>query len=161
MCVTTIFVYGTLKEGYWNHEAFCSDAISIQDATVRGRLYELPSGIPVLEVPDHDIIAHGSADILGDIAMQHGIEASMPGYLECNGEGWQQIEGEFITLPDPGMTLPPMDRLEGFNPDGASLYIRVLVSVKLHDQCVTSAWCYVAGSATTRMLTPTFLTRWR
>ena len=35
---------------------------------VRGRLYEMPSGIPVLEVPETDILAHGTADPLADVA---------------------------------------------------------------------------------------------
>ena len=69
MCLI-LFVYGTLKRGFWNHEADCADAISIREATVRGRLYELPSGIPVLEVHEMDILAHGSMDILGDLALQ-------------------------------------------------------------------------------------------
>lgn len=156
----TLFVYGTLKEGCWNHETFCGDAVSIQHATVRGRLYELPSNIPVLEVPEQDIIAHGSTDILENIAMQRRLEVDVPGYLECNGENWQQIEGELITLPNPVITLPPIDRLEGFVPNGASLYRRVLVPVRLSDECITIAWCYVAYPATARRLTPTFLTRW-
>jgi len=155
-----LFVYGTLKRGFWNHEAFCGDAVSIREATVRGRLHELASGIPVLEVPKNDIITHGSEDILEDIVMQRRLEANLPGYLKCDGEKWQQIEGELITLPDPTRTLPPIDRLEGFYPNGASLYSRVLVPVKLSDECVTTAWCYVADPATARMLTPTPLTRW-
>ncbi len=154
-----LFVYGTLKRGYWNHEAFCSKAVSIQDATVRGRLYEFPSGIPVLEVPEHDVIAHGSANVLGDLAIQLGLEVSLPEHLECDGETWRQIEGELVSLPNPGISLPPIDRLEGFNPDGASLYHRVLVPVT-SGYGVTAAWCYVAGPTATRMLTSTSLTRW-
>ena len=159
MCIK-IVVYGSLKRGFWNHEPFCASAISIQHATVRGRLYELPSGIPVLEVPEQDIIAHGSADILKDIAMQRRLEVAVPGCVECGGEGWQQIEGELITLPNPVITLPPIDRLEGFVPNGVSLYRRVLVPVKLPDGYLTTAWCYVAGSIVSRTLTPTSLTRW-
>ena len=154
-----LFVYGTLKRGYWNHETFCSEAVSIQEATVRGRLYEFASGIPVLEVPEHDVIVRGSANILGDLAAQHGLEASLSEHPECDGGTWQQIEGELVSLPDPAITLPPIDRLEGFNPDGASLYRRVLVPVISGDG-VTAAWCYVAGPTATRMLTPTILTRW-
>ena len=140
-----LFVYGTLRRGYWNHEAFCSKAVSIQDATVRGRLYEFASGIPVLEVPERDVIVYGSANILSDVAAQHSLEASLPEHLECDGETWQQIEGELVSLPNPGISLPPIDRLEGFNPNGASLYRRVLVPVKLSDECDTVAWCYVAS----------------
>lgn len=126
---------------------------------MRGRLYESASRIPVLEVPERDVIAHGSANVLGDLAAQHGLETSLPEHLECDGETWQQIEGELVSLPDPAITLPPIDRLEGFNPNGASLYRRVLVPVISGDG-IAAAWCYVAGPTTTRMLTPTFLTRW-
>ena len=159
MCIK-IVVYGSLKRGFWNHEPFCASAISIQHATVRGRLYELPSGIPVLEVPEKDIVAHGSADILKDIAMQCRLEVAVPGYLDCSGEGWQQIEGELITLPNPERTLPPIDRLEGFDPNGVSLYRRVLVPVRLSDECSVTAWCYVASRELLRNAKPTGSVSW-
>ena len=56
-----LFVYGTLKRGYWNHDLFCRGVLAIQEAQVRGRLFEGP-GFPVLEVPDEDILAHGTGD---------------------------------------------------------------------------------------------------
>jgi gamma-glutamylcyclotransferase (GGCT)/AIG2-like uncharacterized protein YtfP len=155
-----LFVYGTLKRGYWNHEAYCGSAISVEESTVWGRLHELPSGIPVLEVPEHDIIIHGSVDVLGDLARQRSLEVDLSGYPGCDGRNWQRIEGELITLPSPVITLPPIDRLEGFNPSGRSLYLRVLVPVRTSDESAATAWCYVAGSATARMLTPTLLSRW-
>ena len=37
-----LFVYGTLKRGYWNHDAFCQGVLDIRDAHLRGRLYEEP-----------------------------------------------------------------------------------------------------------------------
>ena len=40
-----LFVYGTLKCGYWNHDAFCQGVLEIREAQVRGRLYEGP-GFP-------------------------------------------------------------------------------------------------------------------
>ena len=58
-----LFVYGTLKRGYWNHERFWRGVLSVEEAVVRGLLYELPSGIPVLEVPEADVLAHGTADV--------------------------------------------------------------------------------------------------
>jgi gamma-glutamylcyclotransferase (GGCT)/AIG2-like uncharacterized protein YtfP len=155
-----LFVYGTLKRGYWNHGTYCLSAVSVEEATVRGRLYELPSGIPVLEVPERDIITHGSTDILSDLARQRGLEAYPPRYPECDGENWQRIEGELITIPDPERTLPPIDRLEGFHPGGESLYLRVLVPVRTSGERVETAWCYATGPATARMLIPTVLTRW-
>lgn len=154
-----LFVYGTLKRGYWNHEAYCSEAVSIQEATVRGRLYEFASGIPVLEVPGRDVIAHGSANVLGDLAIQRGLEVSPPEHLECDGETWQQIEGELVSLPNPGISLPPIDRLEGFNPDGASLYRRVLVPV-MSGGGVIAAWCYVATPNLLRAATARGCSTW-
>jgi hypothetical protein len=65
-----LFVYGTLKRGLWNHDRFCRGVLDIQEAMVRGRLYEMPSGIPVLQVPEPDILAHGTADPLADVAAQ-------------------------------------------------------------------------------------------
>ena len=71
-----LFVYGTLKRGYWNHDAFCLGVLEIRDAQVRGRLYEGP-GFPLLEVPDEDILARGTADPLADVATQARLSDQM------------------------------------------------------------------------------------
>ena len=154
------FVYGTLMRGKWNHAPYCGCAVSIEPATVRGRLYELGSGIPVLEVPDKDIIGVGSTDILADLVLQQRLECEPARHSKCDGEDWQWIEGELVTLPDPVRTMPPIDRLEGFRPRGESFYRRVLLPVVLASQRVTTAWCYVAGPGVAGMLKPTGLTRW-
>ena len=67
--VLRLFVYGTLKRGYWNHDPFCRGVLAIQEAQVRGRLFEGP-GFPVLEVPDENILAHGTGDPLADVGTQ-------------------------------------------------------------------------------------------
>lgn len=41
-----LFVYGTLKKGFWNHDRFCTRAISIDPATTWGRLYRLEAFDP-------------------------------------------------------------------------------------------------------------------
>ena len=51
-----LFVYGTLKRGYWNHKDFCEGVLSVEEAVVRRCFYEFPSGIPILEVPEEDIL---------------------------------------------------------------------------------------------------------
>lgn len=66
-----LFVYGTLKRGFWNHDQFCTRAISIEPATTWGWLYHLPAGFPALEVPDCSILAHGTADPLADTRTQN------------------------------------------------------------------------------------------
>ena len=147
--------------GKWNHAPYCSEALSIEEAKVRGRLYELGSGIPVLEVPDKDIMGLGSADILADLAMQQRLEAEPVRHPECNGEDWQWIEGELIILPNPAKTVPPIDQLEGFRPKGMCFYRRVLVPVVISAyRSLTTAWCYVVGPGTAGMLLPAGRTRW-
>ena len=142
--VLRLFVYGTLKRGYWNHEAYCGSAVSIEEATVRGRLYELPSGIPVLEVPEQGILAHGSGDMLGDVALQQHIEAGLAGHPECEVEQWGQVQGELMVLPNPAETLPPIDLLEGcVSGTALTTYRRVLVPVVVAGR-PTTAWCYAA-----------------
>ncbi len=54
MDLLRLFVYGTLKRGYWNHDPFCEGVLEIRDARIRGRLYEGP-GFPLLEVPEGDV----------------------------------------------------------------------------------------------------------
>jgi hypothetical protein len=63
-----LFVYGTLKRGFWNHNRFCRGVLAVKEAVVRGRLFETSSGIPVLQVPEEDILAIGNTDPLADVA---------------------------------------------------------------------------------------------
>ena len=144
-----VFFYGTLKRGMWNHERFCADALSIEEAVVRGRLYEMDCGLPVLQVPDADILAHGTADPCADAATQVRFEAEMAPIprLRAKGRtrrGWGLIRGELMTFDDPEERLPRLDRLEGYRPGGPSLYSRVLVPVFTDDEPVP-AWAYVTG----------------
>ena len=131
-----LFVYGTLKRGYWNHDAFCQGVLEIRDAKVRGRLYEGP-GFPVLEVPDEDILAYGTANPLADVATQAGLSDSMgsdprPLPERATAGAWGAVYGELLTFDDPDSRLPAIDRLEGFRPGGSSLYRRVLVAASVH-----------------------------
>ena len=126
-----LFVYGTLKRGYWNHDAFCEGVLEIREAQVRGRLYEGP-GFPVLEVPDRDVLARGTVDPLADVAGQARLSGrvgscSGPERESATAGPWGAVYGELLTFDDPDSRLPPIDRLEGFRPGGFSLYRRVLV----------------------------------
>lgn len=136
-----LFVYGTLKRGYWNHERFCRDAVSIEEATVRGRLYAPPSGIPMLEVPDEDVVAMGSPDPVADARRQ--ASTTIPGMGVCE-TGWGSIRGEIVTFANPTACVPRIDRLEGFTPAGRSLYVRVLIPARDPVGTLVPVWCYVA-----------------
>ena len=142
-----LFVYGTLKRGFANHEHFCQGFVDVQEARIRGRLYDGP-GFPLLQVPDEDILAEGTGRAMHDLAVQlrtadqvrsssRSVDTSAP------TGSWDTVCGELFSFSDPETRLPAIDRLEGFNPGRASLYRRVLVPVAISDDCEV-AWAYVA-----------------
>jgi gamma-glutamylcyclotransferase (GGCT)/AIG2-like uncharacterized protein YtfP len=150
-----LFVYGTLKRGFLNHDRFCRGVLAIEDALVRGRLFETSSGIPVLQVPEEDILAVGTTNPLADVATQARVVARMsipeptPNRLPKKGTGapWGSVYGELLTFDDPESRLPAIDRLEGFRPGGQSLYSRVMVPVCMKKERMLAAWAYVAGQS--------------
>ncbi len=140
-----IFVYGTLKRGYGNHDLFCQGLLELQEAQVRGRLYEGP-GYPLLEVPDEDILAHGTAEPLADVATQARLSQQAESYPRPGAESaaagaWGAVYGELLSFDDPESRLPAIDRLEGFRPGGRSLYRRVLAPVAVSGASEI-AWVY-------------------
>jgi gamma-glutamylcyclotransferase (GGCT)/AIG2-like uncharacterized protein YtfP len=155
-----IFVYGTLKRGYSNHDRFCHGALHIIEATVRGRLYEMPSGIHVLQVPDESIVALGTSDPLADVATQEQILEQLPVGPDYESWDWETIDGELIVFPKATLSLPPIDRLEGFRPESHSLYRRVLVAISVDGGEQTLAWCYVAGDHLDALASPLDKTIW-
>lgn len=135
-----LFVYGTLKKGFWNFDRFCTRAISIEPATTWGRLYQLPAGFPALEVPESSVLATGTADPLADTRTQNTIE--LPENAMARPEGdWDLVHGELMTFANPGFDLPPIDRLEAFDPNGRCVYTRVLVAINVYGE-VTLGWTY-------------------
>ena len=155
-----LFVYGTLKRGFWNHDRFCRGVLTVEDAVVRGRLFETPSGIPVLQVPEEDILAVGTTNPLADVATQAHVTARMsnpepnPDRLPRKGTGapWGSVYGELLTFDDPDARLPAIDRLEGFHPGGPCLYRRVLIPVRTNG-AELPAWLYVVGDRWTGSFT--------
>ncbi len=162
-----LFVYGTLKRGFWNHDRFCRGVLTVEDAVVRGRLFETSSGIPVLKVPEEDILAVGTTNPLADVATQAHVTARMsnpeptPDRLPKKGTGapWGPVYGELLTFDDPENRLPAIDRLEGFHPGGPCLYRRVLVPVQVN-RSVLPAWLYVSEDPISGRLTPLGGSRW-
>ncbi len=141
----TLFVYGTLRRGFWNHARFCRNALNIRPASTWGRLYLLPAGYPALEIPESAILAHGTADPLADAAAQARLTESVPppGAGSPPAGDWDLIHGELMTFPDPALELPPIDQLEGFRPGEDSFYRRELAWVSTGCGQVP-AWLYVA-----------------
>ncbi len=132
-----LFFYGTLKRGQINHDRFLRGLANAQEATVRGRLYDLPFGFPALVVPEEDVRAVGTDDPSHDAALQRRLVP--PGAPRPDGP---RVFGELFVLDRFDELLPALDRFEGFDPVTASgLYRRVLVPVETPRQIVL-AWVY-------------------
>lgn len=43
-----VFVYGTLRRGFANHDRFCFDVLEVIPAWTSGQLYDLPYGFPAM-----------------------------------------------------------------------------------------------------------------
>ncbi len=137
----SIFVYGTLKRGFENHDAFCKGALQVEEAVVGGELYELPFGYPALVVRDATIRATGTANPARDIDAQHRLNTTAVALRQEPQEDSPRVFGELLTLDDPGVRLPKLDHLEGFVPAGHSLYRRVLIPAASATRNVL-AWAY-------------------
>jgi gamma-glutamylcyclotransferase (GGCT)/AIG2-like uncharacterized protein YtfP len=136
----SIFVYGTLKQGYCNHNRYCRGAVSIEKASVWGKLYALPQGYPGLIVPRESILATGTTNPTTDAELQNKTKLEHQTLTKPTGD-WDKITGELITFADPETNLQPIDRLEAFNPNGWSLYERVLIPAETAG-AVRPVWVY-------------------
>ena len=140
----------------------------MEDAVVRSRLFETSSSIPVLEVPEEDILAVGTTNPLADVAAQAHVTARMsnpeptPDRLPKKGTGapWGHVYGELLTFDDPENRLPAIDRLEAFHPGGPCLYRRVLAPVQVNGADLP-AWLYVSEDPISGRLTPLGGSRWQ
>ena len=138
-----MFFYGTLKRGQRNHDRFCRGARFVDEATLRGRLYDLPFGYPALVVPEEDVFAVGTASPLRDAAEQRRL-----GHVFSHPASDPRVFGELFAFDDPEARLPALDRLEGFDPqDGSSPYRRVLLPVETESESGVLAWVYVVAAA--------------
>jgi gamma-glutamylcyclotransferase (GGCT)/AIG2-like uncharacterized protein YtfP len=134
----TLFFYGTLKRGHANHDRFCRGYLRVEEATVRGRLYDLPFGYPALVVPEEDIRAVGTVDPVRDTSVQKSL-----GPAEVHLPDGPRVSGELYVFDDPEDRLPALDCLEGFDPDGPGPYRRVLVPAETSGGDGVLAWAYV------------------
>lgn len=118
----SIVVYGTLRRGSWNHYKYMTGYLSVREVEIRGRLHWLSPGIPMLEVSPEDILAVGTTDYLADAALQARLTAELAAQpLPPAPPGpWDLIPAEVFTFDDPEARMPPLDRLEGFQPGGGA-----------------------------------------
>jgi gamma-glutamylcyclotransferase (GGCT)/AIG2-like uncharacterized protein YtfP len=138
-----MFFYGTLKRGQRNHDRYCRGALRVEEAMVRGALYDLPFGYPALVVPEDSIHALGTGDPTGDAAEQRRV-----GREQVPSPDGPRVRGELFAFDDPESRLPLLDRLEGFDPaDASSHYRRVLLPVETDEGSTILAWAYVVDES--------------
>jgi gamma-glutamylcyclotransferase (GGCT)/AIG2-like uncharacterized protein YtfP len=145
-----VFVYGTLKRGFPNHDPYCTGVLRICSAWIRGRLFKLSPEIPAMTVPDEDILMYGTASVAADIEAQEKFESFLrskgtAGPASSGSPGWRKVRGELLIFNDPETRLPLLDSLEEFQPGCPSTYLRALVFINLTGGLQTSAWTYIAG----------------
>lgn len=104
----------------------------------------------MLSIPPTLILAEGTTDVATDLQLQKtlsNLHDDSADWLETfeKTHGWDRIPGELFTFNDAARRLPPLDRLEGFEPDRPSLYRRVLVPVRT-PQGIRIAWLYIDGT---------------
>jgi gamma-glutamylcyclotransferase (GGCT)/AIG2-like uncharacterized protein YtfP len=143
-----LFVYGTLRRGGRFHERYCKGVLSIDAASARGRVQQLP--LPerylVLVVPEETILARGTADAAADAHRQ----ASVVAEGKAPDPSWSDVPGELLTFDDPQTRLPRIDKLEGFRPGAESLSRRVLIPIRCVTGSSVAAWAYVEGELARR-----------
>ncbi len=161
---TLVFVYGTLKRGYWNHTPWLDGCEYLRDTMTKGRLWVRRTLTPILEIPVGHHLLRGTADVRADVAAAGAlgqargrIRAARPlppdalpksssgsasDMIPTDMDHFLWVTGELYRLTDPSIQLPRLDELEEFVPEdaAASLYDRQLAPVDKDGQ--TLAWLY-------------------
>ena len=122
--------------------------LDLRPAEVWGRLFVWQPGIPILKVPDEQILLTGTRHLAGDLIAAGGVQPPAPTKRPA-GRGWRRIQGELIVFPDAEPRMRLLDAFEGVHPaPSAQTYERVLLPIRLHDPKPdedpwTTAWCYI------------------
>jgi gamma-glutamylcyclotransferase (GGCT)/AIG2-like uncharacterized protein YtfP len=132
----TLFVYGTLQSEQSNSH-YCRNAISIEPATVCGKLYQLSAGYPALKVPNDSIIMAGIEDVFASAQAQYHENKAMDFEFKIHNN-WDTIHGELVTFNDPA-EMKPIDKLESI----PFYYDRVLIPAQKADGSVITTWTYI------------------
>jgi gamma-glutamylcyclotransferase (GGCT)/AIG2-like uncharacterized protein YtfP len=139
-----MYFYGTLKRGERNYERYCSGALRVEEAAIRGHLYDiLLMNYPALVVPEESIYAFGTDDPTRDAEGQRRL-----GRGHIPSLRGPRVFGEIFAFDDPESRLPAIDRLEGFDPaDPSSHYRRVLLPVETNAGSSLLAWAYAVKAS--------------
>jgi gamma-glutamylcyclotransferase (GGCT)/AIG2-like uncharacterized protein YtfP len=132
----TGFFYGTLKSKQ-NNSHFCRNAISIEKATVCGKLYQLSAGYPALLVPNESILRAGIEDVFQSAHVQNLENKEMAFEFKIHKD-WDTVHGELVTFDNP-TEIKPIDKLESI----PFYYDRILIPARKTDGSIITVWAYV------------------
>lgn len=138
---TRLFAYGTLKRGSPMHDQLCRGVRSVIPARLWGRLYELPTGCPALQLPKAAMLAEAS---LAPEEDQQQLAALLGSPApEFSRENWRPVQGQLITLADFNTAWPTLDAWEDASPRHPGFFRRVIVRVERENGVPITAWAYV------------------
>lgn len=105
MDVSFIFVYGTLRRGFQNHDRYCGDALTIEPAVTTGRLYHLPQGFPAMfDAPDGQVF--GEVMTFPDIKKTLERLDRLEGYCPGDGQSHYIRIKKIVTILNGGKVVP-------------------------------------------------------
>jgi len=145
-----LFVYGTLKKGFGNHDYYCKGA-TVETAMVQGKLYQKGS-LPYasIEYENYECIASKKNE--KDFAIQEELQSEVEnGFLFNAFRDSECIKGELITFENWEM-VSKLDSLEGFfsiNEPNLNHYTRVLTTCRTATNEEFSCWMYNVGEKNT------------
>jgi gamma-glutamylcyclotransferase (GGCT)/AIG2-like uncharacterized protein YtfP len=102
--------------GFWNHERYCGDALTIEPAVTTGRLYHLPYGFPAMfDAPDGQVF--GEVMTFPDIERTLERLDRLEGYRPGDDSSHYIRIKKIVTILNSGQVVPawgyvyPKDRL--------------------------------------------------
>lgn len=137
-----LFVYGSLRCGQHAHRRHCRTLLAATAAGLWARHRWLPSGYPIITLPERAVLAVASADPRRDVELAARLAVPSDWTRRPMGD-WQHIEGELLLLDHPRQSLPAIDRYEDCRPGGCGPYRRVLTWVATNAGTAL-AWTYCA-----------------
>jgi gamma-glutamylcyclotransferase (GGCT)/AIG2-like uncharacterized protein YtfP len=94
-----VFVYGTLKPGQFNYQAYCSDlTTTIQPAKLRGQLFDLSVGYPGM-IAGKDwvkgyLLSFKNAAVLADLDRLEDYQSDRPSHKNEYQREWVEVFDE-------------------------------------------------------------------
>lgn len=139
----SLFAYGTLKSTQPEHIHHCRPPLSAGYATVRGTLWRLREGYPILQIDPKLTILDATDNLVADWqkALDIARDTTPP---EVNEGKW--IEGELFKYVLNPNSLEQMDRWENFTAGIKGTYQRRVIWIKDELGADVPAWAYTCYS---------------